>query len=300
LRESGERDNLCTPSFYADHKIVSTVDVLIPGSDGPYGVLEVDSPVERIYDEYDINFLTGFANCVAGAVDSSRRRASNAATIREKDRLLTVQRALLDEKALLARELNHRVRNNLQLIHGMLEREILSYSANNSVGMHGFTAIGRRIIALSRIYDHLLGTGLTQTIDFRDYLSSLCSSLAAVENAEKRGITITYDLEPVRLTLESISSLGLIVTELVTNSFEHAFPNGGGFISVSLKLGQHGENAAMIIRDNGVGFPVTVSGKHNGLGLVNRLIEQLGGSANYRSDDGTEWRLTIPASAMDN
>ena len=114
---------LIPPPFYADHKIVSTVDVVIRGFEGSYGILEVDSPTEHLYDEYDVNFLTGFANIVAGAIETAKRNASNMATIAEKDRLLTVQRALLNEKGVLARELNHRVRNNLQLIHGMLERD---------------------------------------------------------------------------------------------------------------------------------------------------------------------------------
>ena len=63
------------PPFYADHKIISTVDVVIPGHERNYGILEVDSPVEHIYDEYDINFLTGFANSVAGAVAAARHNA---------------------------------------------------------------------------------------------------------------------------------------------------------------------------------------------------------------------------------
>jgi two-component sensor histidine kinase len=285
------------PSFYADHKIVSTVDVVIPGPAGPYGILEIDNPAEHVYDEYDINFLTGFANIIAGAVESAKRKTSNAATISEKDRLLTVQRALLNDKALLARELNHRVRNNLQFISGMLEREIKDYGTHDNKGVRGFEAISRRIIALSRVYDHLLGTGLSQKIEFSAYLSSLCADLLAIEIAQHPAVRISYDLAPAMLDLDTVSSLGLIVTELISNSFEHAFPNGEGAICLSVAPAQVGEahTVTVTVGDNGVGFSSKVDSKRNGLGLVKRLAEQMGGTATHRSDNGTEWSVTVPA-----
>ena len=102
----------CQPGFsefYARHGIVSTIDVVIKGfEDRPaYGVLEIDSPTEHTYDENDINFLTGFANVLAeGVATQSRMQTLNA---------------VINEKNMLARELHHRVRNNLQLIQGMLD-----------------------------------------------------------------------------------------------------------------------------------------------------------------------------------
>ena len=282
------------PSFYADHRIVSTVDVVIPGPDRPYGILEVDSIAEHLYDEFDINFLTGFANIVAGAVETAKHKLASLATIAEKDRLLTVQRALLNEKALLARELNHRVRNNLQLISGMLDREIKSCESGVSSGTRGFEAIARRVIALSRVYDQLLGTGLSQKVEFSQYLSALCSDLLAVEIAAKTNIEITYDLLPVMLELDTVSSLGLIVAELIANCYEHAFPDGSGSIYLSVKPIGLGEGVTVIVRDNGVGFSPAADSKRNGLGLVTRLAEQIGGTTTIRSDGGTEWMVTVP------
>jgi CheY-like chemotaxis protein len=89
------------PSFYREHGVVSTVDVIIQSMDStPYGVLEVGSPTQHDYDEHDIACLTGFA-------------------IATKD-------ALLAENAVMARELHHRVRNNLQLIYSMLNGRFTS------------------------------------------------------------------------------------------------------------------------------------------------------------------------------
>ena len=63
------------PAFYAAHGIISTVDVVINGDKRPYGILEIDSEVQRDYDQQDIEFLTAFANVLAEA-PSPRRRAS--------------------------------------------------------------------------------------------------------------------------------------------------------------------------------------------------------------------------------
>jgi signal transduction histidine kinase/CheY-like chemotaxis protein len=84
------------PPFYAAHGIVSTIDVIIKGSDEqPYGILEIDNDHQHDYDQYDINFLTGFANVLAEAVSTASRGAALQVTVdrmkaivEEKDRLL--------------------------------------------------------------------------------------------------------------------------------------------------------------------------------------------------------------------
>jgi signal transduction histidine kinase len=84
------------PPFYAVHGIISTVDVIIKGSDNqPFGILEIDSDKQRDYDQYDVNYLTGFANILAEAVSTAARGAAlqfsvdrMKALVEEKDRLL--------------------------------------------------------------------------------------------------------------------------------------------------------------------------------------------------------------------
>jgi len=119
------------PSYLLEHGIVSTLSVIIKGDGQPYGVLEIDSPIRHDYDSHDIAFLTGFANVLAEAVDTSKRNAAMLKAmdrmkdmVVERDRMLAAKNVLLDEKNVLAQELQHRVRNNLQLIHGMLSRQI--------------------------------------------------------------------------------------------------------------------------------------------------------------------------------
>ena len=112
------------PPFYADHGIIATIDVLIKGAYEPFGVLEIDSDEPQNYDQQDIIFLTGFANVLAEAVATASRTALLQTTIAQMKVLVEDKNRLLDQKNVLAEELQHRVRNNLQLIYGMLTRQL--------------------------------------------------------------------------------------------------------------------------------------------------------------------------------
>src|SRR6185436_18945498 len=158
------------PPFYAAHGIVSTIDVLIKGSvDQPYGVLEIDNDQQHDYDQHDIDFLTGFANVLAEAVATSARTGILQSTIARMQTLVDEKDRLLEQKKVLAEELQHRVRNNLQLVYGMLSKQL--DDTPDKAGQRGIKAISRRVSTLAQVYDHLLGTGLmTRTTDFGSYL----------------------------------------------------------------------------------------------------------------------------------
>ena len=88
------------PPFYAAHGIVSIIDVIIKGSDEqPYGILEIDSDKQHDYDQYDINFLTGFANVLAEAVSTATRGAALQVTVDQMKALVEEKDRLLDEKS---------------------------------------------------------------------------------------------------------------------------------------------------------------------------------------------------------
>lgn len=301
------------PSFYAAHGIISTLDVIITAEGQPYGVLEIDSPVRQTYDQHDVDFLTGFANVLAGAVNTSKRNtvlqrtvdqmkdmvadrdrllAAKNLALEEKNLLLTDKNRLLTEKNVMAQELQHRVRNNLQLVYGMLNKQL--EASMDGAGKAGISAIARRVMTLAQVYDHLLGAGLGRTIDFGGYLSSLCSSFKELEESQHRNIGLICHSEPVILDLDSVTSLGLVIAELISNSYVHAFPDGTGTIGVSLLRGEPADDATIIFTDDGVGFSETGDSKRHGLGLVKRLMQQVGGSAELRSDHGAVWTLRFP------
>jgi signal transduction histidine kinase len=89
------------PPFYAAHGIVSIIDVIIKGNDDqPYGILEIDNDKQHDYDQYDINFLTGFANVLAEAVSTAARGAALQVTVDQMKALVEEKDRLLDQKAI--------------------------------------------------------------------------------------------------------------------------------------------------------------------------------------------------------
>jgi two-component sensor histidine kinase len=281
------------PAFYAEHGIVSTIDVVIKGNDEqPYGVLEIDNNQQHDYDQHDIDFLTGFANILAEAVATSARTGILQNTIERMKVLVEEKDRLLEQKKVLAEELQHRVRNNLQLVYGMLSKQL--DDTPDKAGQRGIKAISRRVSTLAQVYDHLLGNEMTRTTDFGSYVKSLCANLAEIQAAADGGVTLTCDSDAIMLDLDVVTALGIVVAEVVTNSYDHAFPGGNrGSIVVSVRRGG-GDVATLTISDDGAGFLAKAESKRHGLGLVRRLVEQVRGSAIVDSGHGTLWTIQIP------
>jgi two-component sensor histidine kinase len=285
------------PPFYAAHGIISTIDVVIKGnikgSNQPYGVLEIDNNEQHDYDQHDIDFLTGFANVLAEAVSTSARNADLEATVDQMKTLVDEKDRLLQQKNNLAAELQHRVRNNLQLVYGMLSKQL--DDTRDDAGQRGIKGIARRVSTLAQVYDHLNGNEMTRTTDFSSYVKALCLDLAGIQGPADSGIKLTCDSESIILDLDVVTALGLVVAELVTNSYDHAFPDHKGSTNVSVHRNPGDANTATItVRDSGPGFKPGAEGKRHGIGLVRRLVEQVRGSLLVETNHGTIWTIKFP------
>ncbi len=269
------------PAFYPDHGVISTVDVLVATKDGvPFGVLEVDSQLPDAFNEQDIDFLTGFANVLAEAVATSTRAEELRQTIKQMERLV-------QDKETLSQELKHRVRNSLHLVYGLLTAEL--DGQHDKASVTAFRSIAIRVMGLAQVFDHLLGVGMTRVINFGAYVSALCDNLPELYN--EKNIKLVCAVEPVSVGLDDATALGIIVTELVSNAYLHAFSGGDGEISVALRVvaGQ----ASVIIADNGVGF-VEIETVRRGMGLVKRLVQQVRGTISLQSSGGSTWTIEFP------
>lgn len=297
-------------SFYSQHSIISTLDVVIGDSSSasrmPYGVLEISSTTQRGYDPQDTDFLTAIANIIAATVAAARRNTALRIAldhmqdlVDDKRRLsannsliLDKKNQLLDRANNLLQDLRYRFRTHLQLVYGTLAD--LLCTTTDAGAAKSINVIIHRTMALAQIYEHLLDTDRSNTVDLGAYLSSLCPSIADADTNLHPGVRLTCQCDQVVLDLDAGTALGLIVTELISNSLEHAFPDGTGSISVSLTSGQSGDDATLIVSDNGVGVPENKDGNHPSLSLVKRLMEQVKGSVTICSDHGTKWVLKFP------
>ena len=266
-----------TPELLADHGVRRAMNVILEGDGMPYGILEVDSRSEGEFTQHDIAFLQGAANILGMAIERQRQeRKLNEA---------------LEHQLVLVKEINHRVKNSLQLVSSMLN---LQASADPVVAERLHDA-SSRIAAISRAHDRLYRSPQIAKIDLAEYLAAVCGDL----NEVTPYCNVVCDApEPIFMSTDRAIRVALLVTELVTNSAKHAYPDGQpGRVWVRLARG-NGETARIAVCDDGVGLPPGFEmGRGTGLGmrLAMALAQQTDAAVrSNRLASGTEFVVEVP------
>ena len=202
-------------------------------------------------------------------------------------------RASLREKEMLLREVHHRVKNSLQIILSLMrlqEADIASEAERER-----FARLGHRIRSMALIHGQLYKTGGLGYIDMGGYAAALLAQLEATFN-RKGKVRLESELEEVRLDIERAVPLGLLMNELVTNAFKHAFDGReDGLLRVTLARTGEGE-ARLTVCDDGPGMPQEGDLRAGSLGmtLVAGLTEQLQGSLIWLPGQGATAQIDFP------
>jgi len=188
----------------------------------------------------------------------------------------------LNEKSLLLKELNHRVKNNMQTIISLIRLQSNDYDDKKIQDM--FLTIQNRISAMSSLHQLLYNQNNISYINAEDYFELIIQEIKSSYLSDK--ISINTNIQ-TNLKVEQAVYCGLIVNELVTNSFKYAFRNDTGKIDISLT---HKDNKYMLtILDNGIGYKANHTTNSLGLLLINTLAkEQLKGNITTQSDKGVK------------
>jgi len=234
-------------------------------------------------------FYLGQKSIVTSAIDITERKRAEEQI---KDSL--------KEKEVLLKEIHHRVKNNLQVISGLLTLQAEHIGDERLQGM--LKESQSRIWTMALIHQTLYQSGNLADIDMADYIRSLVGNLLSSHARVAMPPTINFDLLPLRLVIDKAIPLALIINELVSNAMKHAFPDGRpGEIRISLqeRTGtarraptdqKHAPTYELTVADNGVGLPAGFDLKNQkslGLQLVTMLTKQLGGSLAIESSGGT-------------
>ena len=192
------------------------------------------------------------------------------------------------------REIHHRVKNNLQVVSSLLslQSETLPDPHLGAV----FEESQQRIQAMALLHENLYQSSDLARIDASDYIRRLSTCLHQVYWPSDGRIALTLAVEPVALEVQTATACGLILQELLSNSFKHAFPDERrGEISLALHVAP-GSLAVLTVMDTGVGLPEGLAFRHTdslGLQLVCLLTEQLGGELALEQRRDTRWMLTF-------
>jgi len=214
--------------------------------------------------------------------------------ITERKKAEKILRASLREKEVLLREVQHRVRNNMQIISSLLNHQA---GAISDPGLREvFRASQNRIKSIALIHEKLYRAGDLSRIDFADYIQSLVIHLFHVRRIDPMSLRYTLDLERIDLDVNVSIPLGLIVNELVLNSLQHAFPAGRkGEVFVRWTKSVEGIYSLQV-RDDGIGFPGGLdlrSVKTLGLQIVQMLVEQINGDVIIETPPGTSITISF-------
>ena len=214
--------------------------------------------------------------------------------IKKSNRLLSEQKEIISkkeqEKAWLLKELNHRVKNNLQMI-----ASLLNLQSNKLTGHPAQEAIitGRqRVEALSLVHRKLYQEGVDTRIHVKEYISELILGLFHAYNAD---FEPEFEIADTNVNIDSAIPLALIVNEITINALKYAY-EGVDNPELKIKIEPVEEKRLHIeISDNGVGFGEIDASKSNSLGLkiINSLIMQLEGTIKKVNNHGTHWHLNV-------
>lgn len=202
----------------------------------------------------------------------------------------------LEQKSVLMRELEHRIKNNLNIISSLLSLESGRLADQRS--RQTFSDMESRIRSISLIYQLLSHTAGMDALDCKPYIEELLDLTRETYGLDESRISLEMDLAPLTLDTKRAVSVGLILNELVTNAIKYAFPAPArGRIRTTVAR----EDGAVLltVEDDGVGLDPSFDWRASdclGFQLVNMLTEQMGGSMELHADSGLRVEVRFPLS----
>ena len=184
----------------------------------------------------------------------------------------------------LANEISHRIKNNLQVVVGLIAYEIKWAIA---ASVPGLKAMQARIVAIAELYDLLSHSSRGQAIAIDAYLREVAKRISASLLGRQSGIKITVKAEPMEIDPDRAVPFGLLVNELATNAIKHAFPDGKGHVVLSVE--RIGGDIELSVSDDGIGIKNKVAEKvpeKRGSDYVAIFVRQLGGTLTVASAEG--------------
>lgn len=221
--------------------------------------------------------LLGFA----GLVYAYLRSIKTQRLIEKQKRIIE---ASLVEKDSLLKEIHHRVKNNLQMVSSLLSLQ--TKNTRSKAAVMALEEGKSRVKAMALIHQKLYQNDDLSVIEMQGYIESLINSVQSVYKKGGHNINITIDAEGVELDIDRAIPFGLILNELVSNSFKYAFPDDAeddGNGKIYIHLNKNGEQGYFEYSDNGIGLPQDTDVRENpsmGIRLMDRLVNQLQSSLN--------------------
>ncbi|MBZ9739637.1 MULTISPECIES: sensor histidine kinase [unclassified Mesorhizobium] len=187
-----------------------------------------------------------------------------------------------DRAEVLLSEVNHRVANSLALVSSLVNLQ--SKAVGDNASKDALAETQDRIFAISLVHRRLYSSSDVRSVALDEYAAGLLDHLRTSLRSQVHGVRLSYEVDPIKLETDACINLGVVVTELVTNAFKYAYPDGAGDIRVRLTQ-LPGEQAELVIEDAGIGKAEGVPARGTGVGsrIINAMSVSLGGKIEYRN-----------------
>ncbi len=207
-------------------------------------------------------------------------------------------REALHEKEVLIKEIHHRVKNNLAVISGLLELQGFKMPAGEA--KLAIQESRMRVVAMSKIHENLYQNNDLANVDFRKFIQDLVKGIQQTMDLAEKNIEVVSYIDDVQLNVNVGVPLGMIINELISNAYKHAFKNKKeGSINITFK--EQDGVFKLIVADDGVGTDANIlNSRHKSLGisLVKSLCVQIGGYIEYETKSGAHFKLTLPKKSL--
>ena len=194
----------------------------------------------------------------------------------------------LEEKNILLKEIHHRVKNNLQIISSLLSLQEI-YVQEDVKAVNVLKESQNRVLSMATVHEMLYQSNDISRINFSYYIKKLTANIFHSYHINSMP---QINVDQIYLNIETSIPLGLIISELVSNSLKYAFPDDK-IGNITVKLYSHNEDYELIISDDGIGFPNNIDFRNVkstlGLQLINSLVSQLDGSIQLDRSNGTKY-----------
>jgi PAS domain S-box-containing protein len=211
--------------------------------------------------------------------------------ISEQKRIKEQTGASLKEKELLLGEIHHRVKNNLAIISALINLQIENLKDDESKII--FEETKDRIYSMALIHNQLYQNKSFAQIEFAQYITNFCLYLSKSYQTNPN-IELILKTEPVFLDIKTAIPCALILNELITNAFKHAFKNqSNGKIEIGLK--REGGKINFYVSDTGTGMDsIQLHANSMGMSLITSLIDQIDGKLDYKNQNGSVFLIVFP------
>ncbi|TNC05361.1 GAF domain-containing protein [Methylobacterium terricola] len=242
--------------------------------------------VSEPFAPWQVDIAEALALAVEGVVLRQRRKiAELTGLLADKERLLT-------QKDLLTREIDHRVKNSLQIVSAFLQMQ--RRQVTDPASQAAFAETAARVMSVARVHDSLYQAESVEEVDLGQTIENLCADLAGMAG---EGHAVDLDAEPgLMVPYRKAVALSLIATELITNAFKYAFAESGGRVAVSV-TGETEGRVRLSVCDDGQGLPdgwsdAPARGTGLGMKLIRAMLDQINARLEVENRPGACFTVT--------